>query len=250
MTAILSARKYWCQPGEPILFAMTQAIHNAEYAVEGLERDGTPKRGLAMKALRAVGRGVLTTADLVYSATGDTSSDDRRENSGPKFADVLVSGPDPDCFAAGLLRPWHKQQLPGWEDIEGTWVLTPRRLGWLVPAGLSDKLARQEEKGKPGFTNNLVRATVSLAADVAVGTVKMIGDIGDYPAGKPVELPEVTAGIEIPREQFRSFDVVTAHDGMGRTYLHLSFADGSQLRLQVGFDDYEGARFRTWIAGG
>jgi hypothetical protein len=61
---------------------------------------------------------------------------------------------------------------------------------------MSERLARQDEKGEPGFTGNLVRATASLATDIAVESVKMIGNIGDFPAGKPVELPEVTAGIE------------------------------------------------------
>jgi hypothetical protein len=250
MTAILSARKYWCEPGEPILWASTESIHDCEYAVEGLERDGDPKRGWGTKALRAAGKGALTVAAVVATATDDgAGSDGGSGNAGPRFADVLVFGPGPDCLAASVIRPWHKKQLPGWSDVEGLWVLTPQRLAWLVAVEMSERLARQDEKGKPGFTGNLVRATASLATGIAVESVKMIGNIGDFPAGKPVELPEVTAGIEISREQFRSVEVVSPATGTGTHSLRLTFADGSGFAFSAGRDPADAERVRSWIAG-
>lgn len=253
MTVVLSARAHWCRPGEKILFLWNSKLDKPKYEVEGLEPNGDPKRNVLSKALGAVGRGagrvVLGTVDAIMTATNDNNFDDGGSEgpSGPEFLDMLVFGPGPECMAVQAIQPWRRKQLPGWEDIHGTWVLTPQRLAWLVDSEIVRKLADQEEKGKPGLTNNLVRATAGLVVDVAKAFVD------DHPAGKPVEFRAVEAGVEIPREALRSVSVVDRGLGMGELescYLQIVLADGSGMRLCVGHGATVAQLARTWIAGG
>ncbi|RSM79443.1 hypothetical protein DMH04_31125 [Kibdelosporangium aridum] len=252
MTVVLSARKHWCRPGEPVLFMWNSKLDKPRFEVEGLEPNGDPKRNVLTKAVRAVGKGALAatlyTADAIMAADGNSSDEGNDKDNGPDFLDILIFGPGPECMAVQAVQPWRKKQLPGWEDIHGSWVLTPQRLAWLVESEVVRKLAKMEEKGKPGLTGNLVRATAGVVVDVATAFT------ADHPAGKPVEFPEVEAGVEIPREAFRSVEVLPGHSGpVGeheRCYLQVVLADGSGLRLTVGRGPVVADLARRWISGG
>ncbi|SMC52747.1 hypothetical protein [Kibdelosporangium aridum] len=252
MTVVLSARKHWCRPGEPILFMWNSKLDKPKFEVEGLEPNGDPKRNVLTKAVRAVGKGALAatlyTADAIMSADNNYSDDGNDRDNGPDFLDILIFGPGPECMAVRAVQPWRKKQLPGWEDIRGSWVLTPQRLAWLVESEVVRKLAKVEEKGKPGLTGNLVRATAGVVVDVATAFAD------EFPAGKPVEFPELEAGVEIPWEAFRSVDVLfdqarplPEHQ---HCYLQVVLADGSGLRLSLGRGPVVADLARKWISGG
>lgn len=254
MTVVLSARKHWCRPGEPILFMWNSKLDKPRFEVEGLEKNGDPKRNVVSKAFRAVGKGALNatlyTADAIMTATDDNHVDGGRDegSQGPDFLDILIFGPDPECMAVQAVQPWRKKQLPGWEDIHGSWVLTPQRLAWLVDVEVVRKLAKMQDKGKPGLTGNLVRATAGVVVDVATAFAD------DFPAGKPVELPELEAGVEIPREAFRSVEVLFDHTRHAteheHCYLQVVLTDGSGLRLSLGRGPVVADLARKWISGG
>ncbi|WP_026425107.1 hypothetical protein [Actinokineospora inagensis] len=107
-------------------------LHNARYSVPGLRDNGDPQRGLASRAIRAVGRGVLSVADELIDATDGEMVDDGPDN-GSKHARTRVFGQSPDCLAVTAIRPWHNKTIASLTEISGCWVLTPRRLAWLVP---------------------------------------------------------------------------------------------------------------------
>ncbi|ALG08768.1 hypothetical protein [Kibdelosporangium phytohabitans] len=251
MTVVLSAREHWCRPGEKILFLWSSKLDKPRFEVEGLEPNGDPKRNVLSKALGAVGRGAATVAlgavDAVMAATDDNYGDEGDNPSGPEFLNMLITGPGPDCMSVRAVQPWRRRQLPGWEDIHGTWVLTAQRLAWLVDSAVVRRLAEQEEKGKPGLTGNLVRAVAGIAVDAA----RSFAD--DHPAGKPVLFPEVEAGVEIPREALRSVDILFGLVGrLGEhepCYLQVVLADGSGMRLCVGHGPRTAEMARTWISG-
>lgn len=202
MTAVLAAREHWCRPGERILWLRKGELKDLPHDVAGLDARGRPRKGLATRALKAVGKGAAfaVAAPLAVAAEAMSEIPDERDVPIPRFHPWVV-GPGPDCVAATTIRPWHGRSLPGWEDVPGYWVLTPARLAWLTTPEALAKLA----KGEKGFMGNMAHLAGGIAADIAVGTFEMITK---SPAGKPVELPELVSGFEFDQAQIASIQPV------------------------------------------
>ncbi|MCA1281544.1 hypothetical protein [Saccharopolyspora sp. 7B] len=124
--ASLSARRWWCEPGEPVVWALW--TRGTAFRVDGCDEYGLPKPGLgrrfgsaAGKVGDAVAAGVLTG---IFGGGDDGGSGTRRPVQG-----LTVFGSGRECRAAALVRT---DPPEGHSVGDVLWVLTPDRFGVLV----------------------------------------------------------------------------------------------------------------------
>lgn len=224
MTAVLAARQHWCLPGERILWLREHNGMHTKYDVDGLDEKGNPKRGVMSRALRATALGVVGVAAAIDLAVDDDNYADGVETRSTPVR-MWVIGGGPDCLAAQAARPWTHRDLPGWQWLPAWWVLTPGRFAFLTTTEAVAAL----RKGEKSLVGNVVK----LAGEVAVSLATMAA--AEYPAGKPVELPEVVSGFEFDRAQIASIGPTMRQESRKEQVpvLRVSLVDGSGFDLEV-----------------
>lgn len=226
MTAVLAARQHWCRPGERVLWMREHSSYHTKYDVDGLDEKGNPQRGVMSRALRATALGVVGVAAAIDYYGGDdsgTSYDDGVLSSSP--VRTWIVGGAPDCLAAQAARPWTHRDLPGWQSLPGWWTLTPTRFAFLTTTEAVAELG----KGQKSLVGNVAR----LAGEVAVAVATVAA--AEYPAGRPVELPEVVSGFEFDRAQLAGVAPVLRQESRKDQVpvLRVSLVDGSGFDLEL-----------------
>ncbi|GLZ35440.1 hypothetical protein Lesp02_76270 [Lentzea sp. NBRC 105346] len=224
MTAVLAARQHWCRQGERILWMREHSSYQTKYDVDGLDEKGNPRKSMVSRALRATAIGVVgTVAAIDYLASDDDAGSEGGATTAPIRTWIFGSGPD--CLAARAARPWTHRNLPGWVGVPGWWTLTPGRFAFLTTAEAVAELA----KGEKGLLGNAAHLT----AGVAMAFVEVAK--GEYPAGKPVEFPEMVPAFEFDRNQISGIGPVVREESRKDkpTVLRVSLVDGSGFDLEA-----------------
>ncbi|MGW5647971.1 hypothetical protein ACWEV3_00840 [Saccharopolyspora sp. NPDC003752] len=221
--AALVARQWWCQAGEPILWAVWQV--GETYRVAGCDENGFPKKTTGSRFARAAGRAVASAGDaavtgLLTAAFGGT--DDRGPRSTKRSPDLTVVGSMPDCSAMRLIRSESPERGGTYRQL---WVLTPTRLGVLVPVvepkdeGASDGI-RQLSRG----WGDVGRALVGRAPE----------EFGKNKPGEPLRGEEVLAWFELSRSDVAGCRLAgdTRYPGQVR-HCALLLPDGSGFVLNA-----------------
>lgn len=104
--AALTARRCWCQPGEPILWAVWQV--RKTYRVDGCTENGfrkqTEKQSVGKRFARAAGKaaaevGGAVAVGILTAAFGGGDDSGKTSGGSTPSADLTVVGSHPDCAA-------------------------------------------------------------------------------------------------------------------------------------------------------
>ncbi|WP_243793973.1 hypothetical protein [Saccharopolyspora gloriosae] len=131
--ASLSARQWWCEPGEQVVWALW--THGTTFRVDGCNENGFPKPGMGKRFGSAVGKaGIAVAAGALTGVFG--GGEDSGRVTAPPAKGLTVFGPGPECRARGLIR----SDVPeGYSAGDVLWVLTPNRLGVLLSQRIEPK---------------------------------------------------------------------------------------------------------------
>ncbi|MDA3643212.1 hypothetical protein LZ318_20605 [Saccharopolyspora indica] len=227
---VLSARSWWCTPGEPITWAFPDPFHIPLFEVAGLDEHGKRKRGLASRALFQAGALSMRVSAVFNSV--DEQADNRNSPS------AIVSARDADALAVRMSGT-SGERSPG--EKPGILVATPTRLALLEVAELPEGSRDWLDKGM----DKIMQATgpVGRFADDFAGamssTINNKGRFFDH--GEQVQTPEVVEKACIDLNQVLGYDVGERafrrpgyeKDDRSGTYLQITFADQSRLELQM-----------------
>ncbi|MGA6165876.1 hypothetical protein [Amycolatopsis magusensis] len=211
------ARALVCRPGEQLRWAGFARTHY--YDIKRLSPVGEPKGG-------ALGRGIANfTGDVVSELLG--GSDEGSDK--PPPADVLVSGPAPDCLAHRYLR-----DLPSISRVLlRLWVLTPDRLVVLTERPPVVEEAPEPAQSLLGKASRFGKGLAKFGKDVAAIVADNRTKFGDNREGEPVAPKEFLPAVEIPAAQIA--DASTTARGV-----RVSLVDGS------GFEFVRGVAASNW----
>lgn len=225
---VLSARKWWCEPGEPILWAFPDPFHVPLFEVKGLTEHGKKQRNILTRA--AFQAGALPVRVNAWLFDGTEQADDR------SLPTAAVSARQAGSVAVRLTGT-SGEAVPG--AMPGILVATPNRLALLELAELPeqprdtvDKVLDKVDtfvKGNPvGRFFEDFSATMG-SADNFKGRIHHGGEILEVVERASVGTDQI-GGYDITRRDFRrpGYD----EDRRG-SYLRIEFTDGSRLDLRI-----------------
>ncbi|RKT85551.1 hypothetical protein SAMN05421805_11847 [Saccharopolyspora antimicrobica] len=227
---VLSARSWWCKPGEPITWAFPDPFHIPLFEVAGLDEHGKRKRGLAARALFQAGALSMRVSAVFNSV--DEQADDRNSPS------AIVSARDADSLAVRMSGT-SGDKSPG--EKPGILVATPTRLALLEIAEFPEGSRDWLDKGMDKVMQ--VTGPVGRFADDFAGamhsTINSKGRFFDH--GEQVQTPEVVEKACIGADQVTGYDVGQRNfrrpgydkDDRSGNYLQITFADQSRLDLRI-----------------
>lgn len=227
----LTARRWWCRPDEPILWAVWQS--EPGYRVKGRDERGVPKASIGTKISRGIGKAASEAGPAALYVIGTAlfggGEDSGKFNSKRGIAGLTIVGGEKDCAAVQLFDsnvPLGAQYLPS------LWVLTPTRLGVLAakfePAPKRTP-APVASDGLGGHIQQLGRGWGDVGRVLVGSTPEKFG--GNEP-GAPVRGPEALPWFEIPRTDIAECNVV-GPKGKEDEWRHcgVQLADGSAFVL-------------------
>ncbi|MEV0698202.1 hypothetical protein AB0I53_09820 [Saccharopolyspora sp. NPDC050389] len=227
---ILSARSWWCEPDEPILWAVPDPYHIPLFEVGGLDEHGKKRRSIVTRAAFQVGALPFRVNALI--SWGDEPADDRSQPS------AVVSARGVDTLAVRMTGT-AGDAIPG--ALPGVLVATPQRLALLelpeYPEGSLDVLDKAMD------TVMKVTGPVGRLADDFAGTMNSAingkGRAFDH-KGQTRTL-EIVERACVKTDQIVNCDVVQREfrwlgyekEHRHRPYLRINFIDGSRLDLRI-----------------
>lgn len=214
--AALSARRWWCEPGEPVVWALW--TRGTTFQVDGCDEYGSPKPGLGKRFGSAVGKaGDAVAAGVLTGIFGGGEDSGRR--AAPAAKGLTVFGAGPECRANVLSRT---DPPEGFSVRDVLWVLTPDRFGVL--------LARRGEPVDtgPGGWRQLGHGWGDVGRAL-VGTLPE--EFGGNAPGEPLRCEQVTPWFALGRQEIADCRVV----GPERrpTQCALVLQDGSGFALDA-----------------
>ena len=226
---VLSARVWWCRPGERIVWAVLDPFRAPMFQVGGLTEHGKRKRALPVRAAFQVGAAGFRVTDFL---NGD-SADQRSRPS------VVVAGRSPDALAARLAGIDGKS-VPG--GLPGVLVATSERLGMLR---LAEKPGGTPEWQNNGWVRKVKKAAAPVmnVGDDFAGTMMSHSNLRHrtFDHGERTRTPEVVEVGAVPTGQITGCEIAGRgfhklgyeKDQRFGHYLVVSFADASELALEL-----------------
>lgn len=196
--AALTARRWWCQPGEPILWAVWQV--GETYRVAGCDEHGFLEKSAGSRFARATGRAAASVGGAVVdgalTAVFGGGDDSGAPGGSKRLPELTITGPGPECSAMHLIRSSPPEQGGTYRQL---WVLTPARLGVLVPLAEPRSDASSEAAGSGGLSDGLRQLGRGWGDVGRVLVGKKPEEFGKNEAGKPLRDQEVAAWFELAR---------------------------------------------------
>ncbi|QUH03615.1 hypothetical protein HUO13_24825 [Saccharopolyspora erythraea] len=190
--AALTARRWWCRPGEPVLWALWQV--DKTYRVAGCDENGYPDKSAGSRFARATGRAAASVGDAVAAGLLTAAFGGGEDSGAPggtkRSPDLTVVGSAPDCTAMRLIRSERPPACVGYELL---WVLTPHRLGVLVTR-------KKDASGSASAATGGIRQLGRGWGDVGRALVGKVPEkFGGNEAGEPLRGDEVASWFELAR---------------------------------------------------
>ncbi|QIZ34470.1 hypothetical protein [Saccharopolyspora sp. ASAGF58] len=227
---ILSARSWWCEPGEPIVWAFPDPYHIPLFEVDGLDEHGKRRRNILTRAAFQVGSLPFRINSLM--TWGDEPADQRN------LPTAVVAARGADATAVRMTGT-QGEASPG--ELPGVLVATPGRLALLelteIPEGSKDWFDKGLEKIKKA-----TGPAYQLADDFAGTMGSTINNKGRYfDHDGQTRTPQVVERANVGTEQISGYGVVPREfrghdydkDNRSSSYLRINFADGSRLELRI-----------------
>lgn len=195
-----------------------------EFRVDGLDSNGIRKPGLGKKLAGTAGQAGMAVAVGALTVAFGGGEGDSRSESGSRNTprrDLTVFGPGTRCTAVNLVR----SALPaGCTASDLSWVLTPNRLGVLLPVGE----LRSHDPG-PGGWRQLGHGWGDVGR-VLVGAKSE--KFGRNVPGEKMRAERVRPWFELGRGEISEFRAVDL-GGILRSKCALIFPDGSGVALDA-----------------
>ncbi|GAB2676661.1 hypothetical protein GCM10027271_41990 [Saccharopolyspora gloriosae] len=209
--ASLVARSEWCAPDEPVWWASW--VEGVTFQVDGLDAEGKPNPGAGKRLAGAVGKaGMGVAVGALTAAFGGGENYESR--SGPTEPGLQVFATGVDSDAVRLI-----QRTPPASAGSMLWVLTPRRLGVLLP--LAEEVTEPAEPESGGW-RQLARGLSEAGRSLVSSRAEFGANEPDAPMRSPSVAPwfelgpdDVVGCRSIGRENFPTHCGVVLRDGSG-----------------------------------
>ncbi|GAA0516160.1 hypothetical protein GCM10011581_46000 [Saccharopolyspora subtropica] len=226
---MLSARRWWCEPGEPIVWAFPDPYHTPLFEVRGLTEHGKKRRNILTRAAFQAGALPIRINAWLFD-----SAEQADQRSRPT---AVVSARQVDSLAVRMTAT-SGEAVPG--ELPGILVATPARLALLELAKLPeqprdavDKVLDKVDafvKGNPvGRLLEDFTATMG-SVDNFKGRIIPKEGVPEVVERACVRTDQIS-GYEVVRREFRwlGYD----RDNRDGQYLRITFTDGSRLDLHI-----------------
>ncbi|WP_243793970.1 hypothetical protein [Saccharopolyspora gloriosae] len=180
--ASLVARSEWCAPDEPVWWASW--VEGVAFQVDGLDAEGKPSPGAGKRLAGVVGKaGMGVAVGALTAAFGGGENYESTSAAPERGLQVFASGVNSD--AVRLI-----QRAAPASAGSMLWVLTPRRLGVLLP--LVEETAERVQP-EPGGWRQLARGL----GEAGRSLVSSRAEFGANEPGAPMKSPSVATWFEL-----------------------------------------------------
>lgn len=226
---VLSARKWWCEPGEPISWAFPDPYHAPLFEVRGLTEHGKKRRNILTRT--AFQAGALPVRVNAWLFSGTDQADQR------SLPTAVVSAKQIDSLAVRMTGS-SGEAVPG--ELPGILVATPARLALLELAELPEQPRDTVDKVLDKVDTFVKDNPVGRFFDDFAGTMgsannvkgRVIPEEGGLKVVERACVPTDTIdGYDVVRRDFRwlGYD----KENRDSSYLQIGFVDGSRLDLRL-----------------